>query len=1205
MAGGRPKQPTSQASTMSAGADLILDAALTEAGQDRFDHEAIAAVVADLTLNATPPVNIALFGPWGSGKSSFFGLLDKRLATSSQTVKVATYDAWKYGGRALKKHFVGSVAEQLGIGGDDFDRSLAHDQETVRLDLLTWVNENKKSLGVGAVMALVLAVAWFILVSLIIWVVNWDAGFGKATQVAVTTVGTVLSLGFAALLFGPKVLESAVVKVKEAAPDTDDEFAKSFQRLVDKAIDADAGERLVVFIDELDRCSPKDVVATLIDLKTFLDVGGCVFLVAADREVLERALREVPQANPVRDEDPYYSTPGAFIDKIFQHQIPLPPLRPQALTRFARELVETQGGLWADLRAAQEDDRLFMRVVYGLVPVHVRSPRRVKVLLNNYATNVRIAEARGVDWLQRAEELATLTVLETEFPAVASDLVRFPSLLKYLRDTSLSPTSRDAKTIVSSYLSLLNEQASGQDTTETPVAGDLLVDPERDEAAGLRANKALVENLLAYLRKIEASGIDDPRPDLLYLQSAGAQEGIDDPGLAEVIDFAADYSASDVVGKFADQPSAVVATAVRLLAQQADAERGPGRLAITESVCRLTEQLDAVDAQTVAPLVAGSVLAEAGNRDWPTEATPGALILGVIGASKPLVEALLTRQDANAMAESGVLGRIASVLTYASDNQTELVHALLGSAYYAHPDPLHEALRTTPTAVAQALWSSVTSEVEAAIKTLGTPAIAHTPAATATTAEPVDPQAHPDDTAVERFEALLTAVENRTDDQSSRLISDILKLGQSAIDADVRASASDRAEEALTRITDPAARNEHAMLGLRYSPLGEAEWWAEQLSETEPAPDGYLVFERLIDALATSTDDTGAIVGAIPFVIPHVPENETTDAQHWIGVTLGETAWSTASTSTAENRAALYASASTLRSRLSDENAAKLDAALATDLVDGLTARAEDAQLDELLGLAYKIAAPIAVEVERQARERTTSPTDSVATLRLRIAAAAQGSGSNLTATDILAADGAEGAKEAFGEWLALNPPLAEAQQVLGKITVPTIALDRFARALDIEDRTALWVSLAKDGTTWTPAAFQATGKHGLNSAAVEFIAKEVAAATQQSQRDALIDRLETAKLVEQPQHRAATDLVLQFLNTGIAGDIPLAARVARLTSGAAYGKTGQVRQAFDAAIAARPKALTNPQQESLRRINLLTRPPKKRSKGLRGFLGG
>jgi hypothetical protein len=100
----------------------------------------------------------------------------------------------------------------------------------------------------------------------------------------------------------------------------------------------------------------------------------------------------------------------------------------------------------------------------------------------------------------------------------------------------------------------------------------------------------------------------------------------------------------------------------------------------------------------------------------------------------------------------------------------------------------------------------------------------------------------------------------------------------------------------------------------------------------------------------------------------------------------------------------------------------------------------------------------------------------------------------------------------------------------LGKITVYITALDKYARALDMEDRTALWIDLAERTNTWTQAAFQAIGKHGLNSAAVELSVRGVAAASQQSQRDALIDRLESAKLVEQPQHRAATELVLQSL---------------------------------------------------------------------------
>lgn len=1200
---------------MTAGADLILDAALKDAGQDRFEHEAIAGVVADLALNAPPPINIALFGPWGSGKSSFFGLLQEKLSTANSDIKIARYDAWKYGGRALKKHFVGSVAEQLDLGGDDFERDLAHDREVVRLDLWAWAKENKKSLFVGAGMAALITIVWFFLVSAAIMLVNWDAGFSSAMRIAITTVGTVLSLSFAALLFGPKVLETAVYKVKESAPETDDEFAKSFQRLVEESIDAKKGERLVVFIDELDRCSPKDVVATLIDLKTFLDVDGCIFIVAADREVLERSLREVPQANPVRDEDPYYSTPGAFLDKVFQHQIPLPPLRPQALTRFARQLVEKQEGLWGDLRRAQPDDRLFLRVVYGLVPVHVRSPRRVKVLLNNYATNVRIAQARGVNWIGRAEELATLTVLETEFPSVAADLVRFPSLLKYLRDPKTLPPSKAAQDAAASYLSLqdVGEQDGEADAYETPVAGDLLVDRQDDVAATRRANKTLIENLLSYLRKIEASGIDDPRPDLLYLQSVGANEGIDNPDLAEIIDFAADYSASDVVARFSAEPSSVVATGVRLLAQQADAERGPGRISITESVCRLTERLDPVDVQVVAPVVAGTVLAEASSPDWPAEATPGALILGVVGASKPLVEALLTRQDAETMARSGVLGRVASVLTYASGDQAALVHTLLGSAYYLHPEPLHEALTTTPSEIALSLWQSTADDVNAALKKMDTPLPAPTPAANTAAARAAaalvaaNPEPRPDDSPAERFESLLTAVESRTDDQSEPLISAVLCLGQDAQPSDVRAAASDRAESTIERITDPALRNQHAMLGLKLSPIHEAAWWGELLTNSEPAPGAYEVFERLVDALAKSTDKTTArIAEAIPAVIPHIPEGELSSAAHWIGLTLGKTPWSTsASAPTAENRAAIFAAADALRPRLTSDDDSALDKALASDLVSALDVGTTSAHVGEVLEIAGSIRPAAAVEVESQLAQRATTADDVVPTLRLRILSAARGSRADLTAADLLATKGNEGDSAALNEWLALDPPLSEATQVLGAITVNTGSLDRYAAGLDLTNRTALWIALDTSAANWTQRAFQGIGKNGLNSVAVEHIAAGIAAATQQAQRDSRIDRLETAKLVEQPQHRAATDLVLQLLETGIGGDVALAARVALLSGGAAYGKTMQVRSAFDAAVTAKPNALSKSQHKRLLDLGFLTMSPKKRRRGPFGILLG
>lgn len=1185
---GRSKRATPPPSTMTAGSDLILDTALRAATQDRFDHEAIAHVVADLTLNVTPPVNIALFGPWGSGKSSFFGLLNERLTGSGRAVKAVRYDAWKYGGRALKKHFVGSIADQLGVGGDEYKRGLAHDQEVTRLDLWTWAKKNKGSLAVGAGLAIGITIAWFVLISLVVWAVDRD-GFGAATKVAVTSVGTVLSLSFAALLFGPKVLESAVVKVRAAAPETDDEFATSFQNLVDNEINISDGERLVVFIDELDRCSPKDVVATLIDLKTFLDVKGCIFIVAADREVLERSLGEVPQANPIRDEDPYYSTPGAFIDKIFQHQVPLPPLRPQALTRFARELVQTQDGLWADLRATEPDDRLFLRVVYALVPVHVRSPRRVKVLLNNYATNVRVAEARGINWIDRATELACLTVLETEFPAVAADLVRIPRLLAYLRGEDCSTASKEVSRVVAGYSS--GARAQGVSTEgaayDAQAAGALLVDQAADPSAKDRANRVLNAHLRSYLRKIAAQDIPDPRPDLFYLQSAGQNDGLTDPALGYAIDFAADLAATDVVEAFADQLSATVAAGVRLLVQQAEAERGPGRTNIIEAACRLVERLDRDDLEAVAPVAVGGVLAEVDGADWSREATPGALLLGVMGTRSDLVSRLLERDSASDFAKDGLLSRLSRVLAFANDHQAALVHDMLGNAYYRYPQPVHDALSNLPPTAALRLWVATETYVDVALTDLAPKSDATVSSARATPATVEDKaDDEPEDTDAERYAALLSAVESRSDDAGA-LVSHVLEIGQRSDYEDVQATVREREVDALSTIADPARLNLHAMLGIARAPVGDASFWAEKLSDADSDPAQALgAFTRIVNALdQASAEDHAGIAESTSALIPHMTEAQAPKVRAALTAAVDAFDWT--DSDQAKQRAIVQVIASDARPILGD---AEVDDLLAVGLTAGLhAAGTSDAFVEEAVNWISRFTVTCAVRFEELVESGTESP---LATLRLRIAAASR-TGATITAAEVIAVKDEEGFDAApLSEWLALRPTLAEAMSVVGRsMKVYRQSLGAYATALNREDRTTFWIHCEQQG--FSPTALSAVGAAGVSSAAIQHIATEVADAKQQAKRDDLVARLLRAKLSEQPAHATATMLVEQLLATDINGNAALAAKIAIASGGAAYRRVVAVRDAFDRTVMRRPQAISKGDQGSLREINLLSRPKK------------
>jgi hypothetical protein len=418
--------------------DLIPDHALTEREPDEFKHTEIAERVAELVTTAEPPLNVALFGSWGSGKSSFGTLLRKALRQRSMKTALIVYDAWKYSGEALQRTFIAEAAEQLGIEDEYFTSQLAQTVERAQLDLKQSSKEQRSALLLWVWRLIVPVVAGAVgLVVAVITLVSYLANRSVSREL----------LGHAWLWVPPLILaviaavlkalaDTAKMNLSEAPP-SEERFEKRFKALLKQAAKDNGYSRFIFFIDELDRVAPRDVVGTLGVIKNFLGQRNAVFVVAADKQVLERAFTKLPQATPTNEDEPYYSSASEFLDKIFQYQLALPPLRGSSLFRFAHDLVvDRPGGVWAELKVDQPDDALLDSVLYVLIPSHVRSPRRVKVLLNNFATNARIAQARGVDWIERAKEIAKLTVLQTEFPLFAAVLDVEPRLPKLVLDSS-------------------------------------------------------------------------------------------------------------------------------------------------------------------------------------------------------------------------------------------------------------------------------------------------------------------------------------------------------------------------------------------------------------------------------------------------------------------------------------------------------------------------------------------------------------------------------------------------------------------------------------------------------------------------------------------------------------------------------------------------------------------------------------------------
>ncbi|MGH3427278.1 MAG: P-loop NTPase fold protein, partial [Mycobacteriales bacterium] len=241
-----------------------------------------------------------------------------------------------------------------------------------------------------------------------------------------SVVFSATAIGLVVAFFGKQL----TVKTDRSAPSTEEEFERVFEELLKEALGDDDGARLIVWIDELDRCNPGQVVSALETIRTFLEVKRCVFVVTADQKVLEKALDEAPrQATPADVTNPYYSTGGAYLDKIFQYQMTLPPVLSRSLTSFARTLIEDRPGAWTLIESKAD-------VVSVLIPTHVRSPRRVKVLLNSFLSTYRLALRRAEegkldgDVRNRAAEIAKLVCLRVEFPIFAAELRADPSLFE-------------------------------------------------------------------------------------------------------------------------------------------------------------------------------------------------------------------------------------------------------------------------------------------------------------------------------------------------------------------------------------------------------------------------------------------------------------------------------------------------------------------------------------------------------------------------------------------------------------------------------------------------------------------------------------------------------------------------------------------------------------------------------------------------------
>jgi len=293
---------------------------------DLFDVKIYVDSLAQFISECDTPMTIAIQGDWGSGKTSMMNMIREKLGDRVITAWFNTWQFSQFGmSSQLSYSFLSYLTNQI--------CSSDNNQELLK--------KIKKITFGFARLAAKIAVE------------------NTAGGVAADAMDKLSDEGFN--------YADEIISVKE----------KFEQGVQDKLTQANKGkdivqkDRVVVFVDDLDRLPPEIAVELLEVLKLFVDVEKCVFVLAIDYAVVTQGIRK--KYGDIMTEDKGKS----FFDKIIQ----LPFKMPVGLYNLDNYVKRTL----ADFKINLDDDEKELDIYKGLFLRSIgQNPRTLKRLFNSF-----------------------------------------------------------------------------------------------------------------------------------------------------------------------------------------------------------------------------------------------------------------------------------------------------------------------------------------------------------------------------------------------------------------------------------------------------------------------------------------------------------------------------------------------------------------------------------------------------------------------------------------------------------------------------------------------------------------------------------------------------------------------------------------------------------------------------------------------------
>lgn len=288
--------------------------------------EAIASLVAAIKHCETPFV-MAINGGWGSGKTSLLKCLEKEIKNhGGKKFRTVWFSPWKF---QFEESPAVSLLQQI--------RHTAVEEKWVSIDKIK--KETAKLLNIAGTLAGEIAL--------------------KITTGHAISTRDILNQGAA--------FEEKYFEAKQLTSRMQEEFEKAIREILGIK-DKNEDRRLVLFIDDLDRCRTENALRLLEALKLFLNAHNCVYVLAIDIDNLAKNLGK---------EEHSFKSPYEYLDKIFQLVYKLPAPDHNKKLELVRTLMKQQTD-------CSFDNEIMVRIEQDLAGFIGDNPRALKQFCNRF-----------------------------------------------------------------------------------------------------------------------------------------------------------------------------------------------------------------------------------------------------------------------------------------------------------------------------------------------------------------------------------------------------------------------------------------------------------------------------------------------------------------------------------------------------------------------------------------------------------------------------------------------------------------------------------------------------------------------------------------------------------------------------------------------------------------------------------------------------